>query len=320
MDLERMLTKCLEQQWKVGDLDFSRAPRPMSREDEVSLVQYFTDMTVLERLAGALFREQQRRTSDPTLRAIFQTFVKDEVRHSHAAQMLADHYDVHHYRSYHVSPTLAAFAPHFLRAVTYLSDDIANAYITTGELILDIALLRSINDFAHDETSEAAMRLINRDESRHIAVDYYMVEYYGSDAYDAKMRATPPGPLGERAAAWWTFANVIYRAQPFFRDVFFAPMERIDPTGKRLREAVRRIQLLGAKPGAQRRPFGRFLQAVQDVYMNPAARRVLGPVLSRLAGVDASLVERLNDEGELAKARAASYDQLAEDALAQKYA
>jgi hypothetical protein len=54
--------------------------------------------------------------------------------------------------------------------------------------------------------------------------------------------------------------------------------------------------------------------------MNPTARRVLGPVLSRLAGVDASLVERLNDEGELAKARAASYDQLAEDALAQKYA
>jgi hypothetical protein len=147
-----------------------------------------------------------------------------------------------------------------------------------------------------------------------------MVEYYGSDAYEERERSKPPTPFVERATAWWTFANVIYRAQPFFRDVFFVPMQRVDPTGKRLREAVRRIQLLGAKPGTQRRPFGRFLQSVQDVYMNPAARRWLGPLLSRLAGVDPSLVERLNDEGELTRARHASYDELADEALAEKYA
>ncbi len=169
-----MLAKCREQQWKVGDIDWSRPPRPMSKGDEIALVQYFTDMVAIERLAGALFLEQVRRVSDPTLRAIFQTFVKDEVRHAHAAQMLADHYDVHHYRSYRISPSLERFYPPFLDAVKYLSDDIANAYITSGELILDIALLRSINDFAKDETSDAAMRLINRDESRHIAIDYHM--------------------------------------------------------------------------------------------------------------------------------------------------
>jgi hypothetical protein len=54
--------------------------------------------------------------------------------------------------------------------------------------------------------------------------------------------------------------------------------------------------------------------------MNPAARRWLGPLLSRLAGVDPSLVERLNDEGELTRARHASYDELADEALAEKYA
>jgi hypothetical protein len=321
MDLERMLAKCREQQWKVGDIDWSREPRPMSKDDEVALVQYFTDMTAIERLAGALFLEQQRRVADATLREIFQTFVKDEVRHAHAAQMLADHYDVHHYRSYRVSPSLERFFPHFLGAVKYLSDDIANAYITSGELILDIALLRSINDFAKDETSDAAMRLINRDESRHIAVDYHMVEYYGSDAYEERLGSQQRStPLAERAVAWWTFANVIYRAKPFFRDVFFVPMQRVDPTGKRLREAFRRIQLLGAKPAAQRRPFGRFLQSIQDLYMNPAARRWLGPALSRLAGVEPTLIERMNDEAELARAGRASYDQLADEALAEKYA
>jgi rubrerythrin len=320
MDLERMLAKCRDQQWKVGDLDWSRPPRPMSKDDEIALVQYFTDMTAIERLAGALFVEQERRVSDPTLRAIFRTFIKDEVRHSQAAQMLADHYDVHRYKTYRLSESLERFFPYFLGAVKYLSDDIANAYITSGELILDIALLRSINDFARDETSDAAMRLINRDESRHIAIDYHMVEFYGSDTYDEIARAKSAAPLAERIAAWWTFANVIYRAKPFFRDVFFVPMERVDPTGRRLREAFRRIQLLGAKPGTQRRPFGRFLQSIQDLYMNPAARRWLGPVLSRLAGVDQTLIGRMNDEAELDRARGASYEQLADEALAEKYA
>ena len=55
----------------------------------------------------------------------------------------------------------------------YLSDDVANVKITVGELILDIALLRSINDHVPTTAmSDQAMRLVNRDESRHIAIDY----------------------------------------------------------------------------------------------------------------------------------------------------
>ena len=61
----------------------------------------------------------------------------------------------------------------------------ANAYITAGELILDVALLRSLDDYVADEMSHRAMYLINRDESRHIAIDYRMVEYYASPEYAA---------------------------------------------------------------------------------------------------------------------------------------
>src|ERR1700737_4431313 len=94
MDLERMLRMCREGQWTVGELDFSQPPRPMSRDDEMVVVQYFTDMAQIERLAGALFVEQERRSRDPVLKEIYATFVVDEMRHSHVAQMLADHYDV----------------------------------------------------------------------------------------------------------------------------------------------------------------------------------------------------------------------------------
>lgn len=314
-----MLERCERDQWSVGDLDWSRRPREMPREDEMAIVQLFTDMSGIERLAGALFLEQERRVENPTLKAIFRTFVKDEVRHSQAAQMLADYYDVHHYKTYRQSPTLTAFTPHFVDAVRHLSDDVANVYITMGELILDIALLRSINDYVHDEMSASAMELINRDESRHIAIDYHMSEYYSSDEYDRKMaERTASTPLGMQMKAAWTFANMLYHAQPFIQDVFFTPMRLVDPQGKRFREAFKRMQLLGRREQRLRRPFSRFLRFMQDGVNHPVAGKFVGGLFSRVVGVEQGFLKILFNEEELARAQRMSYDEMAQEALGAK--
>src|SRR5262249_43324124 len=159
-----------KEQWRVDDIDWSRAPRALDPEDERLVVQLFTNMAGIERLAGALFVEQARRAKDPGLRALFQTFVADEGRHAPRPERPARHYDVRRLARYDVNPHLARFRTHFLRAIRDLDDDVANAYITGGELVLDIALLRSIDDHVRDDTCAAAMTLINRDESRHIAI------------------------------------------------------------------------------------------------------------------------------------------------------
>lgn len=320
MDLDRMLERCRRDQWSVSDLDWTRRSREMSRKDEISIVQLFTDMAGIERLAAALFREQERRAEDPRLRAIFATFVKDEIRHAQAAQMLADFYDVHHHRHYQESPSLRAFAPPFVDAVQHLSEDVANAYIVCGELILDIALLRAIDDFVNDEMSAAAMHLINQDESRHIAIDYHMAEYYASDAYEERLRRRPPPSLAARAAAARTFVAMLYRAQPFIRDVFLSPMDRLDPRGKRMGEAFKRMQLLGMREERSRRPFTRFTRGLQTAFMNPVVRPVLGDLLTRLAGVSPQFLQRLYDEQDLQRIRRMSYTELAEEALSVKQA
>ena len=319
MDLDRMLEKCHRDQWKVGDLDWTKKPREMSRDDEMAVVQYFTDMAGIERLAGALFEEQRKRVDDPRLKEIFRTFVVDEVRHSHAAQMLADFYDVHHYQSYQANPHMVQFTPAFVNALKYLSPGIANAYITTGELLLDIALLRSLDDYVDDEMSHAAMHLINRDESRHIAIDYYMTEYYCSEEYLEKLRSMPKPSLKKQAQAWQAFALVLYHGQPFFRDVFFGPMDLVDPSGKRLLEAFKRIQLLGQKEEVAKQPFTRFMQGVGDLYQNPIANRLAGPVLQRIMGVDPRVIVELFNEAEVAWAKKASFSEMAQEALDQKY-
>jgi hypothetical protein len=264
--------------------------------------------------------EQERRAKHPVLKEIFRTFVKDEVRHAHAAQMLADYYDVHRYRVYQQSPALGRFTPYFVDAIRHVTPEIANAYITAGELILDVALLRSINDHVHDEMSEQAMALINRDESRHIAIDFRMVEYYASEEHLAELKSRPQPTLRQRAQASWALGNVIWRGAPFFKDVFFDPMRHVDPSGKRLREAFKRIQILSQKPGVQDHPFTRLMVGLQDVYNDrPVMRVVFGRLIERIVGVSPELIERLYTQDDLARARAMSYDELAEEALAAKY-
>ncbi len=318
MNLERMLYKCKRDQWKADDLDWSIPPKKLAKDDEIAICQYFTDMAGIERLAKALFAEQRRRTSDPVLAEIFETFVVDEERHSQVAWRLARHYDQNHYRKYEVSETLTRFEPHFLKAIRTFSAEVANAYILAGELILDVALLRSLNDHVDDEMSNQAMVLINRDESRHIAIDYHMAEYYASDEYQAWLDAQPAKSWREHRDVVLSVGKMLYYAKPFFRDVFFAPMQVVDPKQLRLREAFKRIQILGQKPAINRRPFARFMLAVQAAYNRPLARRWAGPLISRVAGVPGEMLLTLNSEEELARAAKQSFDELAQEALAAK--
>src|SRR6185503_9977836 len=153
MDTARMLEKCIRDQWSLDDLDWSAAPPAMPRDKEEVIVQAFTDMAGIELLAAALFEVQRENADDPTLAKIFATFVVDEQRHSAVAKRLAQHYDVHHYRNYKESPPLTAFRPHFLVVVEEALPELANAYITAGELILDVALLRSLDDYVADSMS-----------------------------------------------------------------------------------------------------------------------------------------------------------------------
>jgi hypothetical protein len=319
MDVDRMLEKCRRDQWRVEDLDFSAPPRAMSRDEEEAIVQYFLNMAAIERFAKALFEEQVRRVADPRLKKIYRTFVVDEERHAVVAERLAAHYDVHAYRRYAVSPEIERFKPYFLAAIEYLADEVANAYITGGELMLDVALLRSIDDYVADETSHRAMELINRDESRHIAVDYHMVEYYTSDAY-WNARARKREPLMHHLLAAWSFVNLIRTGGPFFMEMFFQPMKRTDPSGKRMLEAFKRMQLLQNMPGVERSPLAKFTILMRDIYNHPLLGRVLGGIARRMAGLPDELMANLYTSDEVRNARRRGFDWLAQEALGAKSA
>lgn len=315
-----MLDKCVRDQWSIDDLDWSVPPPALPRDKEEAVVQAFLDMAGIELLAGALFETQRQKTDDPVLQKIFATFVADETRHAAVALRLSQHYDVHHYRAYTESPALTRFRPHFLAVVRETSPEIANAYITAGELILDVALLRSLDDYVDDDMSHQAMHLINRDESRHIAIDFHMTEHYCSDAHLEAIRRRPRPPLREIARMTRSLATMMWHAKPFLQQVFLTPMDRTDPTGRRVQEAFKRIQLVLRKPTVRRTLFPRMMIGVQELYNHPVIGKALGPVLLRALGAEDRAARILFTPAELARTERMSFDELAEEAVGLKYA
>lgn len=320
MDLDRMLHKCRRDQWALDAIDLSKPPRPMSKDDEIAIVQYFTDMAGIEMLASALFVEQKKRATDPRLIEIFESFVRDEVRHAQAAKTLARHYDAHGYQTYAPNPHLEKFAPAFVEAIRHLTPAIANVYITTGEILLDVALLRSLDDFVQDHACSTAMKLINRDESRHIAVDFHMVEHYSSDAYIAFEKTQPRRSLPEAVRAYSSLAKMLRHARPFFKAVFFEPMDLVDPSNKRLLEAFKRVQLLSTKPDVARRPFVKFMLTMQTLFRHPLLGALFGRWLIAIIGTDPRVIVKLYTDEEAAHAQRMSFDEMAEETLGLKYA
>jgi hypothetical protein len=151
-----------------------------------------------------------------------------------------------------------------------------------------------------------------------VAVDFHMAERFSSDAYHRALRERPRRTWAERLRVWWTYVCVGFLARPFIRDVFFRPMDRLDPSGRRLREAFKHVQLFGTKPGIRSHADARYLMGVQRLHNLPGVRTLLGPLLAGLIGMQSRFLEQLYTEAEARRAEAMSFDEMAQAALAVK--
>ncbi len=242
MDLQRMLDRCHRGQWNVDDFDFTVKPIALSRFDEMEICQAFTNLIYVERIAGLTFLELSKKVPDPTLKGIYESFYVDEVRHSVAVAKLADYFNVHNYKIYTPDERLTMLVRYITRTIQEINPAFASAMVTIGELVLDVALLRAVNDYVEDPLSRAVIEKINQDESRHIAMDFYLMEEFG------KQESEPP--TVKELATLMTNLNLfgsLTWALLFFGDFFARVVAIMDPKADRFMEAQRRFQMLGKK-------------------------------------------------------------------------
>ena len=146
-----------------------------------------------------------------------------------------------------------------------------------------------------------------------------MFDYYASDAYARRVASEPARPAAAQIAGAAALCRMLGSARPFFRQVFVDPMALVDPSGRRLQDAIRRLQIVLRRPGADRQPFVAFIGALFSAYQRPPGARGGQAGAGAARGIEPELL-RLYTEHELRRAAAMTMDELATEALGQRCA
>ncbi|HUH04046.1 MAG TPA: hypothetical protein VML75_18745 [Kofleriaceae bacterium] len=182
LDLARVLHNTRRGQWSVDDFDWSQPLQgagglTAAERREAGLALLFT--AGLERQAARVFGACADYIDEPHAAEIYQLFAADELRHAEAEIRLAARYGV----SWDDQPATTRWmfrtlGSNFDRPNRALHE-ISAATILLFELALDSILIPALKERVSDPLQAEVFRRIDLDESRHLAMDYWLLDYKG---------------------------------------------------------------------------------------------------------------------------------------------
>ena len=184
IDLSQMRAKCELGQWSVDDVDW-QAPGAdtVSPAQRQRMTRFMTDLVWIETFGTYAFRAMAAATSDSDLRAIYESFAIDEARHAAAEQRLMVRWGMLRDGAFPEPNPNARVAIEFLE---HHADDIPFAVYATilpmFEVALDGALLQFLTASVEDPVCHEVFEKVNRDEARHLAVDFHVLEKLGRES------------------------------------------------------------------------------------------------------------------------------------------
>lgn len=254
LDLARVLHNTRRGQWSVDDFDWSQplegAGDLTARERrEAGLALLFT--AGLERQAARVFGACADYIDEPHAAEIYRLFSADELRHAEAEIRLAARYGVH----WDDQPATTRWmfrtlARNFDRPSRALHE-ISAATILLFELALDSILIPALKERVSDPLQAEVFRRIDLDESRHLAMDYWLLDYKGREQAGRELRevivaADGPPTLWQRA--YGRFA--LYRTMAAFLTGFATNALTLRGLGPNLNDPIK---------------VGRYLERVRTV-------------------------------------------------------
>ncbi|MGE0323776.1 MAG: ferritin-like domain-containing protein [Polyangiaceae bacterium] len=190
LDLSRMLEKIERGQWALEDINW-RAPgadaiRP---EQRAKLAAFMTDLVWIEHVGARGFAALGAKAREPELQQIYRYFELEEERHARAEAKLMRRWGM-------LSPGQIPVANTNIRLVINWLDryphkiDFATltCVIAMLEVALDGALVKFLLEEVDDPLCESVFARINQDESRHLAVDFHVMERVGEQVSEDQRR------------------------------------------------------------------------------------------------------------------------------------
>jgi hypothetical protein len=255
MDLDEMLQKIKDRQWALVDIDWD-APGAELIEPELwaKLKPFMTDLMWIENVGARGFAALARKAPTPTLKSIYEHFHAEEQKHANAELALMRRWGM--LDDDEIPPP----SVNVQLVITWLdkfSDSMSLSILGTVipmlEVALDGALIKFITDEVKDPVAQEVFKRINSDESRHLAVDFEVMDILGH----ADMRKLAVEFVGS-----WLNPTLLIGGLAYFpllnkmRDNIVA----MGVNEERLYQAMRRFQSVGERSQfVHRVPMYRFI-------------------------------------------------------------
>jgi hypothetical protein len=182
LDLDEILVKIKDRQWALADFDWDAPGAELiTDEQRPKLKAFMADLVWIEQVGGRAFSAMARKTDDDTLREIYTYFHAEEQRHANAELALMNRWGM-------LADGEIPEPNVNIRLVIDWLDKHADStplgtlgtIIPMLEVALDGALLKFLLEEVHDPLCHEVFTKINADESRHLAVDFHVLETLGA--------------------------------------------------------------------------------------------------------------------------------------------
>ncbi|MEU0495465.1 ferritin-like domain-containing protein [Mycobacterium sp. NPDC006124] len=182
IDMDAMLAKIKDRQWALADIDWD-APGAETISDEFrpKLKAFMADLCWIENVGARGFAALAKKAPTPVLAEIYRYFHAEEQRHANAELALMKRWGMltdGEMPEPNVNIRLA------IQWLDKYSDDMSLSILGTVipmlEVALDGALLKFLLEEVHDPVCHQVFEKINNDESRHIAVDFEVLNMIGN--------------------------------------------------------------------------------------------------------------------------------------------
>ncbi|MGO8769715.1 MAG: ferritin-like domain-containing protein [Mycobacterium sp.] len=181
IDMETMLAKIKDRQWALADIDWDAPGAETIRpEFRPKLKAFMADLCWIENVGARGFAALAKKAPTPTLAEIYRYFHAEEQRHANAEMALMKRWgmlDDGELPEPNVNIRLA------IEWLDTYSDNLPLSVLGTVipmlEVALDGALLKFLLDTVEDPVCHQVFEKINNDESRHIAVDFEVLDIIG---------------------------------------------------------------------------------------------------------------------------------------------
>jgi len=181
MDMDEMLARIKDRQWALADIDWE-APgaETISEEFRPRLKAFMADLCWIENVGARGFAALAKKAPTPTLSEIYRYFHAEEQRHANAELALMKRWGMLEEGEIPEPSVNIRMAIEWLDS--YADDmplSVLGTVIPMLEVALDGALLKFLLEEVHDPVCHQVFEKINNDESRHIAVDFEVLDLIG---------------------------------------------------------------------------------------------------------------------------------------------